>query len=46
MKPFCEIILKPGHWSRRRCHIKVFSISSSGGHFVSSEQNNFSNFGT
>ena len=21
---FCEIILKSGHWSRRRCHFKVF----------------------
>ena len=21
---FCEIILKSGHWSRRRCHLKVF----------------------
>ena len=21
---FCEIILKSGHWSRKRCHLKVF----------------------
>ena len=21
---FCEIILKSGHWPRRRCHLKVF----------------------
>ena len=30
----CEIILKSGHWSRRRCHLKLFSIFSSGGHSV------------
>ena len=33
-KHFCEIILKSGHWFRRRCHLKVFSIFSSGSHFV------------
>ena len=32
-KHFCEIILKSGHWTRRRC-LKVFSIFSSGGNFV------------
>ena len=31
---FCEIIFKLGHWLRRRCHLKVFLIFSSGGHFV------------
>ena len=30
---FCEIILKSGHWPRR-CHLKGFSIFSTGGHFV------------
>ena len=24
-KHFCEIILKTGHWSRRRCHLKFSS---------------------
>ena len=36
-KHSCEIILKSGHWSKRRCQLKVvgfFSIFSSGGHFV------------
>ena len=34
-KHFCEINLKIVHWSRRRCHLKVFfSIFISGGHFV------------
>ena len=33
-KHFCEIILKSGNWSRRRCHLKAFSSFSSGGHFV------------
>ena len=23
-KHFCEIILKSGHWPRRRCHLKLF----------------------
>ena len=27
---FCEIILKSVHWSRRQCHLKVFSIFGSG----------------
>ena len=31
---FCEIILKSVHWSRMRCHLKAFSIFSSGGYFV------------
>ena len=26
MEYFCVIILKSVHWSRRRCHLKVFSI--------------------
>ena len=30
----CGIILKSVHWSRKRCHLKVFSIFSSGGNFV------------
>ena len=36
----CEIILKSGHWPKRRCRLKVFffffffSIFSSGSHFV------------
>ena len=43
---FRKIILKSVQWSRRRCHLKVFSIFSSGCHFVLTvEQNNFSNFG-
>ena len=42
-KQFCNIILKSVHWSRRS-HLKVFSIFSSGCHFVSAEQNDFSNF--
>ena len=24
LEHFCEIILKSVHWSRRRCHLKVF----------------------
>ena len=32
-KHFYVIILKLGHWSRTRCHLKVYSIFSSGGHF-------------
>ena len=34
---FCGIILKSGHWPKRRCHLKLFfffSIFSSGDHFV------------
>ena len=31
---FCEIILKLGHWPRRRCRLKVFLFFSFGGHFV------------
>ena len=31
---FCEIILKLGHWPRRRCCLNVFSIFSSISHFV------------
>ena len=32
---FCEIILKLGHWPRRRCRLKVFFfIFSFGGDFV------------
>ena len=31
---FSEIILKSGHWPRRRCCLMFFSIFSSGGHFV------------
>ena len=31
---FCEIILKSGHKPSRRCCLKVFSILSSGSHFV------------
>ena len=31
---FCEIILKSVHWCRRRSHLKVSSIFSSGGDFV------------
>ena len=23
---FCEIVLKSGHWSRRRCHLKFFLV--------------------
>ena len=42
-KQFCDIILKSVRWSRRS-HIKVFLLFSSGGHFVSAEQNDFSNF--
>ena len=41
----CEIILKLGHPSRRGCHLKFFSIFSSGGHFFQQSENNFSNFG-
>ena len=38
---FCEIILKLGHWPRRRCGLMLFiffSIFSSGGHFVQSSR--------
>ena len=35
---FCEIILKSGHWSRRRCHLELFSPFSFGGHFVQPSQ--------
>ena len=28
-----KLFLKLGPWSRRRCHLKVFSIFSSGVHF-------------
>ena len=38
---FCEIILKSFLWSRRRCHLKVFCISSFCGQFV--QQNHLSN---
>ena len=31
---FSEIILKSGNWPRKKCDLKVFSILSSGGHFV------------
>ena len=31
---FCENILKSSHLPRRRCHLKVFSIFSSGGQLV------------
>ena len=37
MDHFCEIILKSGHWSRRRCNLNLFFFFftfSSGGHFV------------
>ena len=35
MEHFYKIILKLVHWSRRRCHFKLFfSIFSSGGLFV------------
>ena len=40
-KHFCEIILKSGHWSRKRGHFKVFSIFSSGGHFVQCNRTSF-----
>ena len=32
-KHFCEIILKLGHWPRRRSGLKIFLFFSSGGHF-------------
>ena len=38
-KHFCEIILNSGHLPRRRCCFKVFSVFSSGGHFVHVQQN-------
>ena len=31
---FCEIILNLDQWIRRRCHLKIFLIYSSGSHFV------------
>ena len=31
---FCEIILKLVHWSRSRCHLKVFLFFCSGCRFV------------
>ena len=31
---FCKIILKSGHLPRKRSHLKLFSILTSGGHFV------------
>ena len=31
---FCEISLKSVLWSGKRCHLKGFSIASSGGHLV------------
>ena len=34
MEHFCETILKSVHRFRRRCHLNVFSIFSSGGKFV------------
>ena len=36
MKHFCEIILKSGHWPRRRCCLKDIFLFffSSGGHLV------------
>ena len=40
---FCEIILKSGHWSRRRCYLKVFLFLALAA-FCSVERNNFSNF--
>ena len=41
---FCKIILKLGHWSRRRCHLKVFLLLALVASF-SAERNDFSNFG-
>ena len=34
MEHFCDFILKSAHWPWRRCSFTVFSIFSSGGHFV------------
>ena len=31
---FCEMILNLDQWFKRRCHLKIFLIWSSGGPFV------------
>ena len=44
---FGEIILKSGHWPRRRCRLNVcffLFIFSSGGHFGQRSETVFSNF--
>ena len=43
---FYEIILKSVHWSRRRCHLKVFQFLAlvANWPFCSEERNDFSNF--
>ena len=41
---FCQIILKSVHWSRRRCHLKVFLFLALAAIFYSAERNDFSNF--
>ena len=41
---FCEIILKSGHWSRRRYHLKVFLFLALAAIFLSAERKHFSNF--
>ena len=33
-EPLCQIILNLNLWSRRRCHLLIFYIFNSGGHFV------------
>ena len=34
MEYFCEIIMNLDQWFRRKCHLKIFLIYSSGGPFV------------
>ena len=36
---FCEIILKSVHWSRRRCHLKVFLLLALAAILFSGERN-------
>ena len=33
-EPFCEIIFNLHQWFRRKCHLKLFIIRSSGSHFI------------
>ena len=43
---FCEIILKSGHWSTMRCHLKVFlCLALVAILFSGAEWSYFSNFG-
>ena len=44
-KPFSEIILKSGRWTRRRCHLKFFFLFVALEAILFSETEALSNFG-